>query len=175
MSLGWLTEVVVFLVLIYILYTKVWKSFLSPQIEARQQVIARDIEESRDAHQRLDQAEREYRVALAGLEGESTRIRQEAQEEGRQIVEELRADAEREYARMVAINEARLAAERQSVVFALRQEIGQLTFDLAEQLVRESMADERRQRQVVDRFLADLDTGLDTGLDAVGEQSGRAS
>ncbi len=158
MSLGYLTEVVVFVALVYLLYTKVWKSFLEPQVEARQQAIAREIEESREAHERLEQAERDYRAALAGLEEEAARVRAEAQAEARQIVEELRKDADREYARMVAVNDARLAAERQSVVFALRQEIGELTFTLAERLVRESMDDEARQRRVVDRFLADLDS-----------------
>jgi F-type H+-transporting ATPase subunit b len=184
MSLEYLTEVVVFVVLAYLLYTKVWKTLLVPQIEARQQAIARELDESRAAHERLEQAEREYRAALAGVAEEAARMRAEAQVEARQIVEDLRREAEEEYVRMVAVNEARLAAERQSVVFALRQEIGQLTFDIAERMVRESLADEERQRRVVDRFLADLDTGgpidsRDLGAQpagrGVGEQAGRSS
>lgn len=180
MSLGYLTEVVVFLVLVYLLYTKVWKRFLAPQIEARQQFIAREMEESREAHERLDKAERDYRAALAGVEEEAARVRAEAQAEARQMVEELRRDADLEYARMVAVNEARLAAERQSVIFALRQEIGELTLTLAERLVRESMDDEQRQRRVVDRFLADLEAtdqnagGPDGTLRLDSQPAGRA-
>ncbi|MCU1602951.1 MAG: synthase subunit b, partial [Frankiales bacterium] len=48
-------------------------------------------------------------------------------------------------------------------VVQLRSEIGRLAVELAERVVGESLADEERQRRVVDRFLADLEQQQSAG------------
>jgi F-type H+-transporting ATPase subunit b len=44
-------------------------------------------------------------------------------------------------------------------VVQLRSEVGRLSTDLASRIVGESLEDETRQRGIVDRFLADLESG----------------
>jgi len=178
-----LFEVLAFCAVLYILRRYVWSGGLNLRkaMAKQQQVIADEIEESHAAHEQLVNAEQEYRKALAEAKAESAQIQAEARDEGEQIVAELKARAHEEYRRLSAMNEGRLAAERQSVVSALRAEIGRLTLDLAELLVAESLRDNARQRRVVDRFLADLSadlsadrTGTDAAVGAPVERAGRA-
>ncbi|MCW2668507.1 MAG: atpF, partial [Frankiales bacterium] len=78
-------------------------------------------------------------------------------------VDQLTAEARETAARITARGEEQLAAERQQVVVQLRGDIGRLAVELAERIVGESLADEDRQRRVVDRFLADLEQQQTSG------------
>lgn len=114
----------------------------------------------------------QYRAQLADARGEANRIREEAREQGQAILEELRAKAQEDSARITARGEAQLLAERQQVVTSLRAEIGQLAVDLAERIVGTTLADESRQRAVIDRFLDDLEAGAPKGGDGGTPASG---
>ena len=52
---------------------------------------------------------------------------------------------------------AALEVERRQVFTELRSDIGRLAVDLAERIVGESLADDDRQRRVVDSFIAGLE------------------
>lgn len=155
--IDYIVDVLVSVAVIWFLYTKVWKAFLEPRMSARQEAIGRQLAESKAAHERLVAAESDYRQALERARSEADRVREQTREEGRRIVAELRAQAESEYARLTATSAARLDAERQSVISSLRREIGAMAADQAGAIVRTTLADDSRQRAVVDRFLDELD------------------
>ena len=52
-----------------------------------------------------------------------------------------------------------IESERQQAVVSLRTEVGRLSTDLASRIVGESLHDETRQSGIVDRFLAELESG----------------
>ena len=54
---------------------------------------------------------------------------------------------------------AQIEAERSQAAASLRGEVGRLSTDLASKIVGESLHDETRQRGIVDRFLAELESG----------------
>ena len=78
----------------------------------------------------------------------------------------MRAQAQAEATRIVTGAQQIIAAEHQQALVQLRGEVGRLATDLAGRIVGESLADEARQSRVVDRFLAELETGQP--LDSVG-------
>ena len=63
---------------------------------------------------------------------------------------------------------AQIDADRQQALASLRAEVGSLAVELASRVVGESLADEARQRRIVDRFLAELDgsSAPDTEVEA---------
>jgi F-type H+-transporting ATPase subunit b len=158
-ALDYIVELIAFAAVLYVLYKYVWRGGLnlSGAMAKRQEEIAAEIEESRANRERLVATEAKYRESIAGARAESARIQAESAAEGEAIVAELKVKAEEEYQRMTALNESRLAAERQSVVSALRQEVGRHTVDTAEQLVTAAVRDPATSRRVIDRFIADLD------------------
>ncbi len=108
------------------------------------------------------QAEADAKLAeleqqLADARHEAARIREEAREQGAQIVTEMREQAQEESARIVEHGKTQIEAERQHAVTSLRAEVGTLATSLAGRIVGESLDDDARSSRVVDRFLADLE------------------
>jgi F-type H+-transporting ATPase subunit b len=109
---------------------------------------------------RADEAQEEaqalleqYRQQLADARQEASRIREEAQEQGAQIIAERRERAETEARRITEAAQAQIEAERQQALISLRAEVGTLATDLASRIVGESLTDQARQSRMVDRFL----------------------
>lgn len=108
------------------------------------------------------QAEADAKLAelekqLGDARHEAARIREEAREQGAQIVAEMREQAQAESTRIVEHGKAQIEAERQQAVTSLRAEVGSLATTLAGRVVGESLDDDERSSRVVDRFLADLE------------------
>ena len=135
--------------------------FIAPRFEqvfrARREAIEGGIERAEAMQAEAKAALEQYRAQLAEARTEAAQIRDQARAEGQQILEELRAQAQAESARIVARGEEQLAANRQSVVNELRGQLGALAVELAGRVVGESLADEARRRGTVDRFLDQLD------------------
>jgi F-type H+-transporting ATPase subunit b len=116
---------------------------------------------------KLEQAERDraeaqallaqYREQLADARSEAGRIRNEAQTQRAQIVEEARVEARTEAQRILEAAAAQIATERQQALNELRRDVGSLAVTLAGKVVGESLEDDARQRRTVDRFLDSLD------------------
>ena len=71
----------------------------------------------------------------------------------------MREPANTEAARITETAHKQIEAERQQAMVQLRGEVGQISTALASKIVGESLEEETRQRGIVDRFLADLETG----------------
>lgn len=84
-------------------------------------------------------------------------MREEAREQGAQIIAEMRERAEAESRRIMEGAQAQIEAERQQALASLRAEVGSLATELASRIVGESLSDTARQSRMVDRFLADLE------------------
>ena len=115
--------------------------------------LARAEESQAEAQQVLEQ----YRQQLADARHEAARLREEAREQGAQIIAEMREQAQAEARRVTEAAQAQIEAERQQALTALRAEVGTLATDLASRIVGESLTDEARQSRVVDRFLDELE------------------
>ena len=125
---------------------------------ARQDAIRTEFAEVAEAKQQAKAAEDEYRAQLSDARHEAARIREDAKDQGVQIIAEAREQAQVEAARVLESGRAQVAAERQQAVASLRAEVGTLATNLAGRIVGESLEDDDRSNRVVDRFLADLET-----------------
>ena len=110
-------------------------------------------EAQKEAQALLDQ----YRQQLAEARHEASRLREEAREQGAQIIAEMREQAQAEARRVTEAAQAQIQAERQQALNALRTEVGTLATELASRIVGESLADTARQGRMVDRFLDELE------------------
>lgn len=147
---------VAFALLFLFLRAKVFPMFEKAYAD-RTSAIEGGIERAEKAQAEAQEALEQYKAQLAEARNEAARIRDEAREQGKAIVDQLTAEARETAARITARGEEQLVAERQQVVTQLRGEIGRIAVELAERVVGESLADDERQRRVVDRFLAELE------------------
>ncbi|QXG77016.1 F0F1 ATP synthase subunit B [Modestobacter sp. L9-4] len=149
---GTITFAILAIVLVKFVFPQMEKTFV-----ARREAIEGGIERAEAMQAEAKAALEHYRAQLAEAQAEAAKIRDDARAEGQQIIEELRAQAQAESARIVARGEEQLTASRQQVLNELRGQIGTLAVDLAGRVVGESLADDARRSGTVDRFLDQLD------------------
>ena len=151
-----LVELAAFALLFYLL-----AKYVIPPINRamtnRQEAIRQEFADLDKARADANAAEAEFKAQIADARHEAARIREEAREQGAQIVSEMRQQGESEKARIIDGAHTQIAAERQQAVASLRAEVGTLATTLAGRIVGESLEDDERSGRVVDRFLADLD------------------
>src|SRR3954471_5372912 len=146
-------ELIVFALILVFLYKKVIPR-ISSMIEKRQETIRQQFEDAQKAREEAEKARKEYTDALAETRKEISRLREEANAEKAQIIDEARSTARVEAESVAEQERAKLATERQQVLMSLRNEIGQLAFTLSEKIVRDTLRDDERQRKLVDDFIA---------------------
>jgi F-type H+-transporting ATPase subunit b len=146
-------------------------------MEERQEVIKKQIEESKEARENLEKAQQEYKDALAQARHEATQMRDQARSDAKRIREELEQKAREEAAAIAAANQRQMEIERQRVMSQLRREMGGLAVELASRIVGESLEDEARRSRTVDRFIEEVEaeSGQPTSAGAGGGTPGRAA
>jgi F-type H+-transporting ATPase subunit b len=147
---------VAFTLLFLVLRSKVVPMF-EKAFTARTEAIQGGIERAEKAQLEAQRALAQYNEQLSKAREESQTMREEARTQGVAIIEELRAKAQEEAARITASAHASIEAERQQAITSLRNEVGTIAIELASKIVGEALDDQARQSRVVDRFLDDLE------------------
>ncbi len=137
------------------------QKFVVPNFEKayaeRTAAIEGGIEDAQKAQKEAQAALEKYNAQLAEARTEAARIREEAKEQGTQIVTELREQAKAEADRITAAAHAQVEAERAQVLAQLKAEVGDLATQLAGRIVGESLEEEARQKRTVERFISELE------------------
>jgi F-type H+-transporting ATPase subunit b len=155
--IGTIVFLIVFGILGKLLLPRITKT-----LAEREDAIEGGINRAENAQKEAAELREQYRAQLAEAAREASRQREAAREEGAQIVAEMREQAQAEARRIVDAAQAQIAAERQQALQSLRAEVGSLATELASRIVGESLADTARQGRMIDRFLAEIETGTGT-------------
>lgn len=131
---------------------------LQKVLDERASLIEGGIAKAAEAQVQAAAALAEYTQQLTEARAEAARIREDARAQALQILAEARAHAQTETGRITETASQHIAAERQQAMVSLRGDVGMLATELASRIVGESLADDARQKRVVDAFLADLET-----------------
>jgi len=153
---------IAFAVLVFILGKYVWPR-MEETFRARVDAIEGGIQRAENAQREAAALLEQYKQQLAEARTEAARIRDEARADAAGIREEAASRAREESDRIIQAGRDALAAERGSIVRELRAEIGDLAVDLAGRIVGESLADEARRRNTVERFLAEIGDAAPAG------------
>lgn len=145
--------------ILYWIYAKKVVPKMEAMYEERAAAIEGGMQQAEEAQAEARAALEKYNAQLAEARTEANEIREAAREQGASIVAEMRSQAQAEAARITESAKRQVDAERQQAVVQLRQEVGTLSTTLASKIVGESLEDEVRQKGIVDRFLADLESG----------------
>jgi F-type H+-transporting ATPase subunit b len=151
-------EWIVFILVVVFLGKKVIPR-ITAMLDQRQATIQKQFDDAEATKVRLEKAERDYAEALLETKREATKLREQAQAERADIVNEARTEAQTRVEEMLAAAEDRIATERQQAILALRSEIGELATTLAERVVHDSLREDARQRKLVADFIAGVGAG----------------
>lgn len=149
------------LVVFLIVFLLFWK-FVLPKFQEvlaeREDKIKGGIERAESAQAQAKAALEKNNAQLAEARAEAAEIREAARQKGKEIEAEARANAEAESRRIVANGEKQLQASREQVIAELRNDLGQNSITLAEELLGEELSDNTRRSNTIDSFLSQLDT-----------------
>jgi len=147
--------------IVFIIVFGVLGKMLLPRIVTllaeREDAIQGGINRADEAQAEAQAVLQQYRAQLEDAKHEASRLREDAREQGAQIIAEMRERAEAEARRITESAQAQIDAERQQALISLRSEVGSLATELASRIVGESLTDQARQTRMVDRFLDDLE------------------
>jgi F-type H+-transporting ATPase subunit b len=146
-------------VFVVVLVVFIWKVLprLNTLLDARSDAIEGGIKRAEVAEAAAEAKKGEYEAALAEARAEAAKIRDQARTDGAKIVAEARDQATVEAARVTANAQLQIEAERTAALVSLRAEVGSLAIDLASGVIGESLVSDKRSKDIVDRFLADLE------------------
>jgi F-type H+-transporting ATPase subunit b len=150
--IGTITFLLVFGVLGKVLLPR-FQKMLAERTELIEGGLANAAKEQEEAQQLIEQ----YQQQLAEARHEAARMREEAREQGAQIIAEMRQQAEADARRITESAQAQIENERQQALVSLRAEVGTLATELAGRIVGESLNDQALQGRMVDRFLDELE------------------
>ncbi|MGC4111037.1 MAG: F0F1 ATP synthase subunit B [Nocardioides sp.] len=151
-----LVSLLAFAILIYI-FGKYIIPPINKAMTSRQEAIRQEFADLESAQAEARKAEADYKEQLNNAKHEAARIREEAREQGAQIVQDARDKAQVEADRIIEHAHVQVEADRKAAFASLRRDVGSLATTLAGRIVGESMDDDERQGRVVERFLADLE------------------
>ncbi|MFF9343193.1 F0F1 ATP synthase subunit B [Streptomyces sp. NPDC014773] len=123
----------------------------------RREAIEGGIEKAESAQIEAQSVLEQYKAQLAEARHEAARLRQEATEQGTAIIQEMKAEGQRQREEIIAAGHSQIEADRKAAAASLRQDVGKLATDLAGKLVGESLEDTARQSRTIDRFLDELE------------------
>jgi len=150
--------VVAFAILYWLYSTKVVPRMEELYAE-RSAAIEGGMKQAEEAQAAAQAALDQYNAQLHEARAEANKIREDARAQGASIVTEMRGQAQAESTRITEAAKKQIDAERQSAVVSLRSQVGAMSTELASRIVGESLHDEARQSGIVDRFLAELESG----------------
>jgi F-type H+-transporting ATPase subunit b len=143
--------------------------------QERRDKIEGGLERAERAQQEAQATLQQYRAQLADARTEANKIREQANEDAKRIVAEMRADAERDRTERRERFESQLLAERTQAIAQLRHEVGGIALQLAERVIGHELQNDDRQRELVDDFIAGLESAPDSGSNGSSATSAPAS
>ncbi len=148
---------VAFMCLYFILAKYAWPLIIK-SMEQRADLIDKGVAYAQEAKSHLDNAKAEADEVIAEARKQQADILRDAAKMKTQIIEEAKNAAVAEAqkvtdAAQVSIDQARKESEKQ-----LRREIGAYALQIAEQVIRQNMANDDAQRKLVDKLLNEVES-----------------
>lgn len=140
-----------FLLLLWIMTRYFWKP-INSMLEARRADINATYDKIEADRRAMEQLRADYEQRLAQIEAEARERIQRAVGEAQELREQILADAHRQADEITARAREQAGLEREKLTTELQEYVATLTLKATEQLLRETL-DEERHRKLVREFI----------------------
>ena len=149
-----LTQVLGFLILVWILGRFAWGPIVT-QLEARRQKIADDFAEAERRQKAADDLKLKYEQDLRGIEAQARVRLQGAVAEGQKVASEMRAQAQLDAQDRLARAEDEVMREREKAKEMLKEQVVSLSIVTAEKILKTKL-DDPAQRKMAAQFIDEV-------------------
>ena len=151
--LFWMT--IVFIVVFLIL----WKwgfPVIVKMVNDRKEYIDVSLKKAREANEKLANIQKEGELLLQQAREKQSEILKEASATRDAIVEKAQEKARDEGARIVSDARTEIENEKQAAISEIRNQVAELSVQIAEKILREKLKGDKEQNELIDRLLDEV-------------------
>ena len=151
--LFWMT--LVFLLVFFILWKWGFPSIVK-MVEDRKAYIDDSLRKAHEANEKLANIQKESECIIQKAREQQASILREASATRDTIVEQAQEKAREESSRIVSEARAEIEAEKQNVIRDIRNQVAELSVQIAEKILHEKLSNDGKQMELIDRLLDDV-------------------
>lgn len=144
-----------FLVVLFVLIKFGWP-VITHMVDERKKYIDESLESARKANERLAQIQEESALLLKQAQEQQSRMLAEAMEMRHQIVEKAKTEATVEGQKLLAEAKKQIDMEKEDAIRDIRRQVGLLSVEIAEQVLRQNLKGDKEQMAMIDRMLDEI-------------------
>lgn len=144
-----------FLLLLVLLRKFAWKPILTA-VKNREESISKALNAAAEAEKKLINLQAENEALLAEARKERDVMLKQAREVSDKIVSDAKDTAVAEGNRLLEEARASIQQEKMKVMTELRNQVATLSVEIAEKILKENLATNEKQQQVVSKILEDV-------------------
>lgn len=148
----------VVLVLLCLLLGKfAWPAIIK-SMESRADLIDKGVLYAQEAKEQLDNAKAEANKFILEAQKQQSEILREAARMKAQIIEDAKVVATEEAQKVMDAAKLAIEQQRKEAELQIRNEVSSFALQIAEKLLRDRMADDKAQSQLVEKLLSEIET-----------------
>ncbi len=145
----------VFLILLVLLRKFAWKPILGA-VQTREENIANALNAAKEAEEKMSALTAQNEELLKQAREERDVILREAKEAKESIVAEAKDVAQKEADRILVAANEQIANERMKAVTELKNQVGKLSLEIAEKILKSELDDKSKQEALVSNLVDDV-------------------
>jgi len=147
-------QAVIFLLLVLLLGKFAWRPILD-SLRIREESIEEALRSADEAREEMAKLQSDNEKLLAEAREERDVLMKEANKTANELKEEAKAEAKKITAKMMEDAKLAIASEKDAALKEVRDQVAELSVEIAEKLIRKSLGDEKTQKALVNDFLAE--------------------
>lgn len=147
-------QVVIFSMLVLLLGKFAWRPILD-SLRIREESIEEALRAADEAREEMSKLQSDNEKLLAKAREERDILLKDATKIAGELKEEAKEDAKKITAKMMEDARQGIESEKNAALKEVRNQVAELSVEIAEKLIRKSLGDEKSQKALVDEFLND--------------------
>jgi F-type H+-transporting ATPase subunit b len=146
-------QLVIFTLLVILLGKFAWRPILD-SLKIREESIEDALRSADEAREEMSKLTADNEKLLVKAREERDILLKEAVKVVGQLKEEAKEDAKKITSKLIEDAKASIVSEKEAALKEVRNQVAELSVEIAEKLIRKSLGDEKSQKVLVDEFLA---------------------
>ena len=147
-------QTIVFLVLLFLMAKFAWKPILN-SVRDREQSINDALASAENARKEMQNLKSDNEQLMIEARAERDAILKEARELKEKTIASAAEEAKLKADRIVADAQKSIELEKQSALAELKNQVAELSVEIAEKVVRKELSSKNEQRQMIEKMLSD--------------------
>ena len=154
---GLLIWMLIAFLVVFLILAKFGWPIITKMVDKRAQYIDDSIQKANEANERLAKIQEETAAMLKEAQEKQSAILAEAVNMRNQIVEKAKTEATEAGQKIMAEAKQQIEAEKEDAIRDIRRQVGLLSVEIAEKVLRQNLKSDNEQMAMIDRLLDEID------------------